>query len=138
MDSGSPHARWGLGEALSQQGLYAEAIAEFQKAISLAGPTPDILTGLALAYARSGKIRETYSILDQLLTLAHREYVSSYDIAIVYAALGNRTQALASLDKAYQDRDGYLWIWLTVDPRLDSLRPDPRFRAMLDTLRLPH
>ena len=137
MDPGSPYAHWGLAEALSQKGLYGEAIAEFQKAIGLAGPTPDFLTGLAFAYAQSGKMREAHSILDQLLALAHREYVSSSDMAIVYAALGDRTQAFASLDKAIEDRDGYLWIWLRADPRLNSLRPDPRFRAMLDTLHLP-
>jgi len=57
-------------------------------------------------------------------------YVSQYNLAVVYAALGDRDQAFASLDKAYEARSWYL-TWLNVDPDLDSLRADPRFNDLV-------
>jgi len=137
MDSGSAFAHWGLGDALDEVGLYSEAIGEYQKALGLAGNSTDILTGLAIAYARSGKMQEAYSALDQLLALSRQRYVSNYDLALIQAALGRQAEALALLDKAYQERDGYLWVFGSVDPRLNSLRTDPRFGVMLDRLHLP-
>ena len=68
----------------------------------------------------------------------HRKYTPAYDMAIVYAALGNNREALAWLEKAYQQRDGGLWIRLNVDPRFDSLRPEPRFRAIIENIHLPY
>ena len=59
-------------------------------------------------------------------------------MAIVYTALGNRTEAFACLEEAYSKWDGYLWVRLNVDPRLDPLRSHPRFTALLDTIRLHH
>jgi hypothetical protein len=47
-------------------------------------------------------------------------------IALIYAGLGDKDQAFAWLDKAYAERS--VWMaWLKVDPKLDSLRADPRF-----------
>jgi hypothetical protein len=48
-----------------------------------------------------------------------------------------RAEALVWLEKAYRDRDGYLWLWLNLDQRFDSLRAEPRFSALLDGMRLP-
>jgi len=138
MDPGSAQTHYGLGRALEQQESYAEAIAEFQKAISLAGGTPTNLAGLAHAYARSGNARDARKVVELLQALSHRRYVPSYEMAIVCTALGNRTEAFAWLEKGYRERDGYLWLWLNVDPRFDSLRATPRFIALLDNMRLPH
>jgi hypothetical protein len=50
--------------------------------------------------------------------------------------LGERDQAFASLEAAYKARTHAL-LYLNVDPRLDFLRPDPRFHALLSRIRLP-
>jgi hypothetical protein len=50
--------------------------------------------------------------------------------------LGNHPEAFIWLEKAYRDRDGYLWLWLNLDQRFDSLRSDPRFSALLDGMQL--
>jgi len=38
---------------------------------------------------------------------------------------------LVSLEKAFDERNGGL-IWLGADPRMDSLRSDPRFAALVE------
>ena len=137
MDPGSAQAHSYLAQTLEQEESYKEAIAEFQEAISLTGGTPATLAGLAHAYARSGNASDARRLLELLQVLSHRSYVPSYEMAIVYTALGNRTEAFACLEKAYSERDGYLWVRLNLDPRLDALRSHPRFIALLDKMRLP-
>jgi TolB-like protein/DNA-binding winged helix-turn-helix (wHTH) protein/Flp pilus assembly protein TadD len=137
MDPASAQTHYGLGRALEQQGLYSEAIEEFKEGISLADGTPSILAGLAHAYAISGRPRDARRVMDRLRALSSRKYVPSYEMAIVYTGLGNQTEAFVWLEKAYRDRDGYLWLWLNLDQRFDSLRRDPRFGALVDRMRLP-
>jgi len=58
------------------------------------------------------------------------------NIATVYVALGDRDQAFARLEKAYEVRTQYL-AWLKLNPELDSLHPDPRFQDLLRRVGLP-
>ena len=48
----------------------------------------------------------------------------------VYTGLGKKDQALASLEKAYEARSWYI-SWLKVEPALDSLREDARFKDLV-------
>lgn len=59
-----------------------------------------------------------------------------YRVANIYAALGEKDQAFAELEKAYENHDWELFR-LKVDPLMDPLRDDPRFKAMLKRLNLP-
>jgi hypothetical protein len=52
-------------------------------------------------------------------------------IAIIYTGLGENEQAFVWLEKAYKQRDGWLASRLKVDPRLDSLRSDPRLADLI-------
>jgi len=56
--------------------------------------------------------------------------VLGYQMATVYAALGDKEQALKNLEHAIETGDKYL-VWLKLDPRLDGLRSDPRFQKIL-------
>jgi len=62
-------------------------------------------------------------------------YVCPYEVAGVYAQLGDKDQAFEWLDKAYQSRS--CLYWLRQDPRLASLHADPRFQALLTKMRFP-
>ena len=53
-----------------------------------------------------------------------------------YAQLGDNGQAIAWLEKAYQERDSGL-VYLKMDPRYDPLRSDPRFQDLLRRLHFP-
>lgn len=124
-----------LGRALLQKGLHDEAIAEFQKAVTLTGASTDMIAALGQAYAVSGKKAEAEKIHDQLLELSKEKYVSSYELAVLYIVLDLKEKAFDKLERAYIERCQYL-VYLKVDPRLDILRSEPRFKALLERINL--
>jgi hypothetical protein len=54
---------------------------------------------------------------------------------LVYAGLGDKEYALASLERGYEEREVDLAA-LKIDPRFDSLRGEPRFEGLLRRLGL--
>ena len=136
MDQNFTLARRYLGMAYEEKGLYKEAIEEFRKAIQTPEPRPLDLSALGHVYARAGKHAEARKLLDEVKSQTAQNYFPSYDVAIIYVALGQKDEAFTWLEKAYEER--YPWlIHLKVDPRLDPLRSDPRFAELVRRLRLP-
>ncbi len=119
-----------LGWAYEQQGKFSEAIAELNQAYRL-NDGSQVLASLGHAYAASGQRDEAQKVIAELQESTKRRYVSPYDVAAIYAGLGDKEQTLAWLEKAYEDRSGWLALWLKVDPKFDLLRSDPRFRDLL-------
>jgi tetratricopeptide (TPR) repeat protein len=122
-----------LGWAYEQKHMYEKALAEFQKARMLSDESTEVLSSLGCVYALSGKTDEARSILTELGELSARKYVSPYNMALVYLSLGARDKAFEWLARAYRERAEWI-IYLPVDPRLDSLRPDPRFKELLSRI----
>ena len=114
-----------LGEIYVQKRMYEEAIAEFQKAAQLSGELWAKVE-LAHAYAAAGRRGEAEKILDDLRDQPEPSNVSPYQMAIIYAGLGEKDRAFELLEKAYEQRNHGL-VELKVEPMLDSLRSDPRF-----------
>lgn len=130
LDSDFELAHLWLGSVYVEKSLFKDAIAEIQKAVALSKGRTGIVAALGHAYARAGKRDEAQHILDELSQLEKRKYVSPYRMANIYAALGENDRAFEWLQKAYEDRS-HLLVFLMVDPRLDALRPDPRFVDLL-------
>lgn len=125
-----------LGQAYEQKKMYAEAIATFQKGMNEAERHPQLLASLGHAYALADQPDEAQKALDELRELSKQRYVSPNLMAVVYAGLGDKDQAFAWLEKAYQDRSFFL-IWLKVEPRFDSLRDNSRFTELVRRVGLP-
>jgi serine/threonine-protein kinase len=70
------------------------------------------------------------------LARAKTEYVSPYEIAVIHAGLGDEDRALEWLEKAFVDRATFL-VYFRMDPRVWSLRADPRFEALLGRMNFP-
>ena len=87
---------------------------------------------LGVAGDRSG----ARAVLDRLLRQREHGYVSPYDVALVYAGLGDKDQALDWLQRAYQERSSLL-VFALREPRLASLRSEPRFAALMREFGLP-
>jgi TolB-like protein/DNA-binding winged helix-turn-helix (wHTH) protein/Flp pilus assembly protein TadD len=121
-----------LGLAYEQKQMYAEALRQFQKASEMPeNYAPTMLRAdLGHLYAAWGKRTEAQQILAELLKQSEQSYVSAYDVAVIYAGLGETEQAFAWLDKAAQQRPFWL-CWLKLDPRLDALRTNARFNGLL-------
>jgi TolB-like protein/Flp pilus assembly protein TadD len=126
-----------LGRAYEQKGRLPEAIAEFQRALELEKDNPETWSSLGLAYALSGNRVDAQKILDHLKELSAHSWVAPYNVAVIYAGLGEKDQAFAWLDRAYNDRSYYLAEYLTTDARMDSLRSDPRFAELRRRVGLP-
>ena len=125
-----------LGQTYEYMGNTEAALTEFREAARLSPGTPLMTAGLAAEYARSGNRPEALKLLASLSVQAQHEYVSPYYIAVVYAALGESNQALDWLDKAYADRSNGM-VFLKMDPDLDPLRGNPRFKAIQKKLQFP-
>jgi serine/threonine-protein kinase len=69
-------------------------------------------------------------ILAELTRMSKQGYVGSSDFALVNAGMGEVDEAICWLERACEERDSHL-AFLTIDPRLASLRADPRFKALL-------
>jgi eukaryotic-like serine/threonine-protein kinase len=117
-------------------GKHSEAIALCEKSLSNDPTNPPFLTLAGYAYAKNGQRQEAEQIIKRWQEVAKTQYVSHYWIAVVYAALDKRDEAFTELEKAYQERD-YFMPRLKVDPFMDSLRDDPRFKDLLRRLNLP-
>ena len=128
-------ARMFLGLSYEATGDLPRALAEFRRAngtTTIPWPSAE----LGHAYAILGKKREAEEILEQLKDRSRQSYVPAYGFAEIYIGLGDKEQALASLEKAYADRS-MLMTFIKVDPEFDSLRSDPRFKDLLRRLGLP-
>ncbi len=117
------------------KGMYKEAAAEYQRLIKL-DPSTSTSTHCFYGYALAqlGKKSEAQVILAKLKTT--KDYVSPAELAILYAGLGDKEGAFASLEKAYAAHDLQMQ-FLKVDPHYDSLRSDPRFNELLRKVGLP-
>jgi tetratricopeptide (TPR) repeat protein len=125
-----------LGQVYVQKRMYDVAIEEFQKSIALSEQNPDIVAQLGHAYALSGRRSEARTVLAKLFKLSKRAYVSPYMIACVYTGLEQQDRAFEMLEKGYQERDSHL-VDVSLDPRLDPLRSDPRYTDLLRRVGLP-
>ena len=83
-----------------------------------------------------GRVDAAESVLEALLAASSQRYVAPVSLAIIYGALGRMDEAFEWMEMGFDVRDDYLMV-LQVDPRLDSLRPDPRFRDLIRRMKLP-
>jgi hypothetical protein len=93
------------------------------------------LAQLGHAYAMSGKRNAAISLAGEVKEISKQSFRGSYDLAILYAGLGERDKAFEQLNKAYEERSGWI-INLKVEPQFDSLRTDQRYAPLLQRLNL--
>ena len=136
LDPNFAELRYHLGLVYAQMGMHQEAIAEFQKAVDLSDDPVRYLAELGYGYALAGQRSRAQQLLDQLKEFSTRRYVSPYRIARLYVGLGEKDEAFAWLEKAYEGRDEEL-VLLKVFALWDSIRSDPRFTDLLRRVGLP-
>jgi eukaryotic-like serine/threonine-protein kinase len=130
LDANSDGAHDCLGSSYRAKGMSEEAISESERAVALSDRGPGRLTGLARTYAAFGRKADAKKILSELHERGKHTYVRPHYSAMIYAALGERQQALAALERAFAEHDIHM-AWLKVDDAFDSLREEPRFQELL-------
>jgi TolB-like protein/DNA-binding winged helix-turn-helix (wHTH) protein/Tfp pilus assembly protein PilF len=129
------YARAVLGLSYAENGRYAEAVTEAQSATRL-DDSPFILALLVEIHALARNRSEAMKGLQDMEQLTRKRYVCSYEVATAYTLLREKDQAFRWFDKAVEDRSDCM-VMLAVDPRLDSLRSDPRFQDLQRRVGLP-
>ena len=126
LDPNHSLGNWYLGWVYEQQGEYAKALQAMHKAQDALKDNTALVADIGHVNALSGDKAAALRVLEQLNQLSRRTYVSPFEVALIYIALGRKDEAFQWLEKAYRDRSDML-IYLNADPRLDSIRSDPRF-----------
>jgi serine/threonine-protein kinase len=134
LDAGSAIARLFLGLSLVEIGRHDEAVRELNIAIQLSD-SPEMSAALGYAWSRAGNIDRARETLNALLKISSQRYVSPSLVAQIYAGLGDTVSSLDWLEKAGDVHAADL-AWLAVRPVFDSLRPETRFKNLLQRLRL--
>jgi len=130
-----PWERTILGWTYEQKRMPDQAIVEFKRAVEVTKGDPFFVAALGHAYAVAGNRREAEKVLQTLSERAKKSYVSPFDVALIYAALGEKDKAFALLDKAVAEHSTFL-VYTKWEPRLDPLRSDPRFQDLLKRIGL--
>ena len=118
-----------LGFVDVAQEKYDDAIDQFKTAANFSN-NGGASAGLAYGYAAGGRRDEALRIIDELKTTQKRGLIVPYRLAAVYVALGDKDQAMQWLTKEYEDRGNWA-TQLKVDPVMDPLRSDPRFKNLM-------
>jgi TolB-like protein/Tfp pilus assembly protein PilF len=115
---------------------YVEAATALRPLVSNADRKPAALGLIGLGFARTGQVTAARRTINELNVLGRVRHVPAYNESLIRIGLGEHDEAIALLGRAADER--YPWaIHFNVDPLLDSLREDPRFRALLERINIP-
>jgi len=134
---GQPRAHFQLGVTFLFMGRLNEAISELETAVrSARGGNPRFQAYLGYAYAAAGRPLDARRILKELESRRRQQYVSSFGIALIHDALGEKEPALAAFERAYQDR-AVEFAQMTQYPPFKTIASEPRFQVLMKLIGLP-
>ncbi|HEY3134463.1 MAG TPA: protein kinase [Blastocatellia bacterium] len=125
-----------LAIAYEMKGVHEAAESECQNVLSVATRYYPALALLGYSYARAGRMADARKVLDQLMDISRKGHISTFNMVVIYAGLGDADQALDWLSKAHEARDSNLVDYGMV-PVIASLKSHPRFRDLLRKMKLP-
>jgi tetratricopeptide (TPR) repeat protein len=130
LDPGSVAAHTVLRWAFERKGMHSEALAAYEQERSFAGDTPTTQAKRAHVLAAIGKFDEASAILNELVSKRTENWVTAYEIAIIYTLLGDHDNAFKWLLQAEREHAvGFTFV--RVDPHLANLRSDKRFSELI-------
>ena len=135
LEPGHPTARFWAGFVSAAKGMYAEAISVCEPTLRGDPTNQDCLQVVGYAYAKSGRRREAAEVIRKFEEIGRTQYSVMYRPAVIHALLGDKEKAFAALEKAFAAHDWDL-LRINVDPFVDSLRDDPRFKDLTKRMRL--
>jgi TolB-like protein/TPR repeat protein len=125
-----------IGEYYIWLGEYDSARSCFDQAIRLGNlemSTPRFKSSLALAYHQTGDNMKAREIIHELIIGSEQSLAGSneYFLGLYYSGTGDTDSAFYWLEKAYNRHSAELY-WLRVNPILDNIREDPRYRDLYE------
>ncbi len=126
LDKDYPQGYLQRGINLVQLGRANEAVVDLRKAAELMHGSVLPNYELCFALVAANRTAEARVVLAETLEIASKQYVKPYWLAMAHAALDERDAAFFWFEKAFAEYDPWI-IWFGTDPKLKSLRDDPRF-----------
>jgi eukaryotic-like serine/threonine-protein kinase len=133
-DYGLAHSYRGL--TFEQQGKYAEALEELHKSARLLEGNVVVAAAIGRVHALAGNRSEARRVLADLRQESTRRFINPFEIALIHVGLGDVDASFEWLETAYRSRSDLL-VYLNVDPRLDRVRGDPRFKDLVARVGIP-
>ncbi len=125
-----------LAQVAVELGDYDLALDALNKAGRLSAGNTKALSLRGYIFAKTGRTGEALEILQTLEAIARERFVPPYAMALVHAGLGHTGLALDWLDRAFDAHDVHL-VFLTIDPKWDPFRTEPRFADLLKRCGFP-
>jgi len=130
LDPGSIPTHIVLRWTYEMRGMCKEALAVYEQERAFTGDTPNTCAKYAHVLASCGRTEEAREVLSKLVAERDENWVTAYEIAVIYAFLQERDEAFRWLEQAEKENAVGL-TYIRVDPRLNNLRSDPRFDELL-------
>jgi serine/threonine protein kinase/Tfp pilus assembly protein PilF len=129
-----PTVHAALSWAFALKRMYPQALAEYDKIPAqykaVAAENQFVASGLGWVYAVSGRRADALKIAQQFRDLSSHSYVDFYQVAGIYAGLGDKDEAFRLLEKAYAQHSATM-VWLGIDVFWYGMRSDPRYADLL-------
>ncbi len=130
IDPGSVAAHVVMRWSYEHKGMSDAAFAAYEKERAFAGDTPTTRAKLAHVLAASGRKAEARKIIEELVANRKNEWVTGYELAVIFALLDDHDNAFAWLKRAEQEH-AVGFTFALVDPHLDNLRHDSRYAELI-------
>jgi serine/threonine protein kinase/tetratricopeptide (TPR) repeat protein len=136
MDDRFPLAHFWLGRIYTMRREYDLALKELEAVGPALRQWQPTMAAKGYLFGVWGKRKEAREVLDEFQSLRESgHYATSYGVALVHTALGDKEDAFAWLNRAFDERSHWL-VWLALDPRWERLRADARFSGLLQRVGL--
>ena len=96
---------------------------------------PGSFSNLGRAYAQVGEVDAARAEIARVEGLGAQGFGVGFDLALLHVSLGENDWALAALERAVDDHSQMIG-YLNVEPALDPIRGDARFRAVAKRIAL--
>lgn len=137
MSPGLARAHFQIGVTFVAMRRFADAIRELEFAARTSSAhNPRFEAYLGYAYAAAGRTHDSRAILAELEAHRRDQYVSSFGIALIHDALGERELALAAVQRAFDDR-AIEFAMMRDYPRFKTIASEPRFKTVIQAVGLP-
>jgi len=139
LDPNSPATHDMLGFVYERMGNEKSAIAEWSKVLSLTG-SEELAARLTTTYERAGFAATVRMLAENQLKqiddkVKRGEYVPAIEYVTAYTRMGDKEKAFKWLEKAIQEHNRFA-IEFKINPLYDSLRSDPRFQQLADSVKV--
>jgi eukaryotic-like serine/threonine-protein kinase len=118
-----------IGYALSGKEMYAEAQDYLKKSVELGGGAMP-LNILTFTNARLGHTEEARAGLAKILEIKSQRFIPAFFIAALYSALDEPDNVFVWLEKAYEERNGFL-TFINYEHAFEPFHSDPRYKDLV-------